>query len=55
MIELSELRELGFDQQFAQLASLGTNRVGVVLTNFDRDILYLCRSLHKGTNDRDGH
>ena len=55
MIEFSELRELCLHQQLAQLAPLRTNRVGVVLTDFDRYILDFRCGLHQSTHNGNGH
>ena len=55
MIELAELGELCFNQQLPQFASLGTNRVGVVLADFNRDVLDLRRCLHQSPKNRDRH
>ena len=55
MIELAKFGELCLGEQLAQFAALCTNRVGMVLADFNRYVLELGSGLYNEAYDWNSH
>ena len=51
LVILAKLGGLGLVEQLTELATLCTNRVGMILPDFYRYVLYLCGGLDNGSKN----
>ena len=55
MVPFAEFGELRLGEQLAQFAALGTNGIGMVLPDFNRNVFDFSSGLNYGTENRDWH